>query len=264
MFIKLLLTSFFCLITNLTIAADLKIATTTSTESSGLLDVLIPAFEKDSGYKVKIFSVGTGTALRLGRQGKVDVLLVHAPPAEKKFISDGYGVLRTHVMKNDFIIAGPKNDPAKIHALKDANLAFTNIQTYQSSFISRADDSGTHKKENSIWKASKIQPYGDWYYEAGTGMGAAVEIANTQSAYILIDRGTWLAKRKNTDLILHVKGDPLLVNPYHVIAINPVKYPQTKFKAAKKFIRWITNKHGQSIITQLKVNGEQLFTGAIK
>lgn len=264
MFIKFLSASLFFLITNFAIAADLTIATTTSTKGSGLLEVLIPAFEKDTGLKVKVFSVGTGTALRLGRQGKVDALLVHAPSAEEKFISDGYGVLRTAVMKNDFLIAGPKNDPAKISGTKNVNWAFKNIQTNQSLFVSRADDSGTHKKEMSIWQACKIQPYGDWYYEAGAGMGASLEMANKRSAYILIDRGTWLAKRSNNNLMVHVEGDPLLENPYHVIAINPKKYPKTNLKAAKNFIQWITAKQGQTIINQLKGNGEQLFTGVAK
>jgi len=264
MYAKLSLIFLLSIFSSLAIATDLRLATTTSTKGSGLLNVLVPAFEKDSGYKLKVFSVGTGTALRLGRQGKVDVLLVHAPTAEKKFISDDYGVLRTAVMENDFIVVGPENDPAKIHATKDVSSAFIKIQSSQSLFVSRADDSGTHKKEMSIWNAGKIQPYGDWYYEMGAGMGAALQTANNQSAYILIDRGTWLAKRDKTNLVVHVEGDPLLLNPYHVIAINPKKYPKTKFTAAKSFINWITNIKGQTIINQLKVNNEKLFTGLKK
>lgn len=247
-------------LTNFAIAADLTIATTTSTKGSGLLDSLIPAFEKYSGYKLKVFSVGTGTALRMGRQGKVDILLVHAPPAEKMFISDGYGVLRTPVMKNDFVLVGPKNDPAKINSFKDINKAFKQIYETQKQFVSRGDDSGTHKKEMIIWDGCKIMPYGDWYYETGVGMGASLQMANGKSAYILIDKGTWLAKRKSTNLIIHVEDDSELTNPYHVIAVNPKKYPNVNFKAAKNFIKWITGKHGNKIINELRIDGEQLFT----
>lgn len=244
-------------------AENLKIATTTSTQGSGLLDSLIPAFEKYSGYKLKVFSVGTGTALRMGRQGKVDILLVHAPPAEKKFVSDGYGILRTPIMKNDFVIVGPKSDPAKINSFTNVNKAFKQIYMTQQQFVSRSDDSGTHKKEMNIWGDCKIMPYGDWYFESGAGMGASLQLANNKSAYILIDRGTWLAKRKTTNLILHVEGDSALINPYHVIAVNPKKYPNTNLKSAEKFIKWISGKHGHKIINALRVDGEQLFT-AIK
>ena len=245
---------------NFAIAADFKIATTTSTKGSGLLDTLLPAFEKDSGYKLKVFSVGTGTALRMGRQGKVDILLVHAPPAEKKFVSDGYGILRTPVMKNDFVIVGPKSDPAKIYSFAKVNKAFKQIYDNQKQFVSRGDDSGTHKKEMNIWSDCKIIPYGDWYFESGASMGASLQLANNKSAYILIDRGTWLAKRKSTNLILHVEGDSALINPYHVIAVNPKKYPNTNLKAATKFIKWITGIQGQKIINELRIDGEQLFT----
>ena len=261
---SLTLTCLIFLIFNTAIASELKLATTTSTQGSGLLDVLIPAFEQDSGIKTKTFSVGTGTALRMGRQGKVDALLVHAPAAEKQFVSDGFGIMRTAVMKNNFIIAGPKSDPAKINGFQDVNKAFKQIHDTQQFFISRGDDSGTHKKEMSIWDTCKIMPYGDWYFETGVGMGASLKIANNKSGYLLIDRGTWLAKRDSTNLILLVEKDPALDNPYHVLAINPKKYKQTNLKAAKKLIAWLTSNRGQKIINKLRVNGEKLFTGTVK
>ena len=242
-------------------ASELALGTSTSTNSSGLLNVLIPAFEKDSGNKVKIFSVGTGTALRMARQGKVDVLLVHAPPAEIKFIEQGYGLLRTPVMHNDFVLIGPENDPAKIHGIKDATFALKQILQSQSLFISRADDSGTHKKEKIIWKNINVVPYGEWYFELGAGMGKTLQVANERNAYTIVDRGTWLAKRKSVKLVLHVESDPLLRNPYHVIATNPDKYKKVNFKAAKQFIKWVTSKRGQDIINNLRVDGDVLFTG---
>ena len=244
---------------NLSFATELRLASTTSTKATGLLDILILEFEKDYGYTVKTFSVGTGTALRMGRQGKVDVLLVHAPVAEQKLVNDGYGILRTPVMKNDFVVAGPESDPAKIHLSKDVKAAFRNIIDSKSSFISRADDSGTHKKELAIWNAINTMPYGDWYYELGSGMSATLSAANKQSAYVLVDRGTWLAKRKSLNIILHVEADPLLDNPYHVIAVNPEKNDHINYAAAQAFIKWITGKKGKEIINHLRVDNELLF-----
>lgn len=245
-------------------ASDLVLATTTSTKSSGLLDKLIPAFEKDSGYQVTLFTVGTGRALRMGRQGKVDVLLVHAPEAEAKFVNDGYGVLRTTVMKNDFIVVGPKTDPARINALHDVKQAFTKIKNSNSQFVSRADDSGTHKKEMSIWDASNTEPYGDWYYELGAGTADTLRLANSRQAYTLIDRGTWLAMHKDMNLVLHVEGDPLLDNPYSAIVVNPQRYAAINYLAAKRFIDWLTGQQGRQIINDLKVDGVQLFTTPVK
>lgn len=241
-------------------ANELIIGTTTSTKSSGLLDKLIPAFEESSGLKVMLYTVGTGKALRMARQGKVDVLLVHAPKAEKKFIKDGFGISRTPIMKNDFVIVGPKSDPAGIFNLHDASASLTKIHLSKSLFVSRADDSGTHKKELSIWETSNIEPYGDWYFELGAGMGQTLNVANDKQAYLLIDRGTWLAKRKQVSLVLHVEGDALLDNPYSVIAINPKRHRNVSIQGAKKFIKWITSSHGKEIINALKVDGEKLYT----
>lgn len=245
-------------------AKELVLATTTSTKSSGLLNMLIPAFEKDSGYSVKVYTVGTGKALRLGRQGKVDVLLVHAPQAEKQFVQDGDGVLRTPVMKNDFVIVGPKTDPAQINAMRDARQALEKVRNSNSLFISRADDSGTHKKEMSLWESCEIEPYGDWYFELGASMGETLKEANRQQAYVMIDRGTWLAARDKIELDLHVEGDPLLENPYSIIAVNPKKHKFVNFQGAKTFIAWMTGKQGQQVISQLMIGGEQLFTVTVK
>lgn len=245
-------------------AKELILATTTTTKSSGLLSNLLPAFEKDSGYSVKVYTEGTGKALRLGRQGKVDVLLVHAPQAEKKFIQDGDGVLRTLVMKNDFVIVGPNADPAQINAMHDARQALEKIRNSNSLFISRADDSGTHKKEMSLWESCEIEPYGDWYFELGASMDETLKAADRRQAYVMIDRGSWLAARDKIALVLHVEGDPLLDNPYSIIAVNPKKHKYVNFKGAKTFIAWITGKRGQQVINQLKVGGEQLFTVTVK
>jgi len=245
-------------------ASELRLASSTSAKSSGLLDILIPEFEKQSGYSVKTYAVGTGKALRMGRKGKVDVLLVHAPEAEEIFIRDGYGMLRTPVMKNDFIIAGPGNDPAHVHGLHDVKQAFTRIKDSNSLFLSRADDSGTHKKEMSIWEACEISPYGDWYYELGASMGSSLILANSKQAYIIVDRGTWLKTRSSISLKLHVEGDPLLINPYSIIAVDPKRHNKINFKGAQTFIAWMTGNKGQQIINQLQVDGEHLYTVTVK
>jgi len=240
----------------------LILATTTSTKSSGLMEQLIPAFEKDSGYTVKLYTVGTGKALRMGRKGEVDALLVHAPEAEQKLVVDGYGIHREAVMKNDFIIIGPKHDPANISGMTDVVQALVKIKNSKSIFLSRGDDSGTHIKELAIWSASNTEPYGDWYYELGATMGKSLIEANKKSAYLLIDRGTWLAKRSNVSLVKLVEGDLLLENPYSVMCVNPVKHKHANIKAAKVFTSWVTGEKGKKIINELRVDGEQLFTTA--
>jgi len=243
-------------------AKELILAASTSTKSSGLLDKLIPEFEELSGYKIKVFSVGSGKALRMGSKGKADVLIVHAPDAEKKFIEQEHGVLRKPMMKNDFVIVGPKNDPARLRGLSDVKQAFINIKKSRSQFISRADDSGTHKKEMSIWDACEIEPYGDWYYELGAGTVQTLRMANSKQGYMMIDRGTWLVSRSTMDLMLFIEKDPDLENPYHILAINPERHEKADYHGAKKFIKWVTGERGQEIINQLKVDGEQLFTAA--
>ncbi len=237
----------------------LRMSTTTSTENSGLLKALLPPFEKENNLKVDVISVGTGKALKLGENGDVDVVLVHSRPAEDKFVSEGFGVDRRDVMYNDFIIIGPKDDPAKIKDLKSATAAFKKIAEAKAPFVSRGDDSGTNMKEKAIWKTAGIMPKGPWYIEAGKGMGAVLQMANEKNAYTFTDRGTFISCENKTDLVILVQGDKSLFNPYGVIAVNPQKRPNVQYALAKKFIDFITGPEGQKIIADYKLNGKQLF-----
>ncbi len=241
----------------------IKLATTTSTENSGLLKYLLPKFEKDSGYTVHTIAVGTGKALRMGRDGDVDVLLVHAKKAEEKFMSEGHGEKRLGVMYNDFVIVGPKNDPAKLANIKTATKALEKIASSKSTFISRGDDSGTHKKELSLWKTANInikEKGGTWYREAGQGMGKVLQMAGEMEAYTITDRGTWLAYAGKLPLKIAFEGDSALFNPYGIIAVSSKKYPDLNTTGANKFIQWITSNKGQHLIGQFKVAGKVLFT----
>lgn len=240
--------------------AALILATTTSTYDSGLLDVLVPKFEKSSGYRVKVIAVGTGEALRMGQQGDADVLLVHAPEAEERFMAEGFGKTRKPVMHNDFVLLGPPTDPAGIKG-EDAVGAIKKIAAAQSPFISRGDNSGTHKKELSLWAAAGIKPKGTWYIEAGQGMGECLRIAHEKNAYLLADRGTWLAFRKQFSLKLLVEGDPKLLNPYHVITVNPEVHPDVNGQGAEEFVQFITSPPIQQMIRQFgqAEYGESLF-----
>jgi tungstate transport system substrate-binding protein len=238
----------------------LKLATTTSTENTGLLKVLLPPFENKNNCKVDVIAVGTGQSLKLGEQGDVDVVLVHAPELEEKFVKDGYGISRQYVMYNDFIIVGPPDDSAKIKGLKMAKEAFAKIAATQSPFVSRGDKSGTHTKELAIWKAAVIKPEGNWYIESGKGMGEVLNMANEKKAYTLSDRGTYLAYREKTSSIILCEGDPILGNPYHIIGVNPEKFPHVRKELAAKLIEWVTSKEGQQIIRDFKdKNGNPLF-----
>jgi tungstate transport system substrate-binding protein len=237
----------------------LKLATTTSTENSGLLGVLLPPFEEKFGIKVDVIAVGTGKALALGENGDVDVVLVHARAAEDKFIGEGYGVNRRDVMFNDFIILGSSNDPAKIKGESDVTLALKKIADWKAYFISRGDDSGTHKKEKILWQNAKISPEGKWYMEIGQGMGATLQVANEKQAYVLCDRGTFLAYKNKIDLIILSEGDALLFNPYGIMAVNPARYPQVKYLETMQLIAWVTSVEGQKIIGEYKKEGEILF-----
>jgi len=237
----------------------LRMATTTSTENSGLLKDILPAYEKASGYTVHVTPVGTGKALRMGQDGDVDVVLVHAPPAERKFVAAGYGVNRRHVMYNDFVIVGPANDPAKINGMNDAVKALAKIARDKAVFVSRGDDSGTNKKEKILWKDAGIRPSGKWYREAGQGMGKVLQMAGEMQGYTLTDRGTWLFMKQKLPLKIVVQGDPKLFNPYGVIAVNPGRYPDINYTGAMSFIAWITSPAGQAIIGKYRVNGKQLF-----
>ncbi len=236
-----------------------RLATTTSTENSGLLETLLPPFEKRSGHQVHVIAVGTGKALRLAREGDVDLVLVHARAAEDKLVADGYGVNRRDVMYNDFVIIGPNSDPARIRGLRDAVAALTRIATAASPFISRGDESGTHKKEKALWQQAEIVPAGRWYREAGQGMGRVLLMAGELDAYTLTDRGTWLAYRERSPLEVLAEGDERLFNPYGVIATNPGKYPEVNHDGAMRLIDWITSVEGQAIIRDFRIGGQPLF-----
>jgi len=237
----------------------LRLATTTSTENSGLLKSLLPAFEKSSGYKVHVIAVGTGKALRMGQDGDVDVVMVHARTDEDKFVAAGYGINRRDLMYNDFVIVGPKRDPAGIGAVKDPAAALARIAAKEAAFISRGDESGTYKKEQALWQAADTRPQGKWYRSIGQGMEQALQIASEMQGYTLADRGTWLALRNKLDLDLLVQGDNRLFNPYGVIAVNPARYPDVNYQGAMAFIAWLTSPEGQDQIAAFKIDGDSLF-----
>ncbi len=241
----------------------IRLATTTSTENSGLLRYLLPRFEKDTGYQVHTIAVGTGKALRMGRDGDVDVLLVHALQAEKEFIAKGYGVERFAVMMNDFVMVGAKKDPADVASAKTIEQALKKIASGKSRFISRGDDSGTHKKERALWKSASIKPATlDNYLEAGQGMGKVLQIAGEMDAYTLTDRGTWLAYQAKSPLKIVFEGDPKLFNPYGIIAVNPDKYPDTNSAGANALIHWMLSEKAQKLIASFTIAGKVLFKPA--
>jgi tungstate transport system substrate-binding protein len=241
---------------------NLILATTTSTQDSGLLDVLIPAFEAKTGFKVQTVAVGSGAALKLGEEGNADVLLVHSPAAEKTFMDNNYGTDRRLVMHNDFIIVGPAADPAGIKSSTSAVDAFQKIANSSAQFISRGDASGTNTKELAIWKSANITPASQtWYVESGQGMGATLTIANEKAAYTLTDRATFLANQSNLQLVLLYEGDNALLNIYHVIVVNHNKWPSTNLDGALAFSDYITSPEGQTLISTFGVDkyGQQLF-----
>ena len=240
----------------------ITLASTTSTQASGLFDYLLPQFIAKMGVEVRVVAVGTGQALKLGEKGDADVLLVHDKAGELKFIKQGYGVDRRQVMYNDFILVGPSADPAKIRGLKDAVLAFRKIAQTRAPFISRGDDSGTHRQELRLWEEGKIDvksASGTWYKEVGAGMGAALNTAAGMNAYTLSDRATWLSFKNRADLILVVEGDPQLFNQYSVILVNPAKHKHVKQAEAVAFMDWLTSPEGQQAIADFKIEGQSLF-----
>ncbi|MHB8772442.1 MAG: ABC transporter substrate-binding protein [Syntrophales bacterium] len=240
---------------------NIILATTTSTQDSGLLDVLIPAFEKKTGYFVKTIAVGSGQAMAMGQKGEADVLLVHSPAAEKKFMTDGFGVDRLIVMHNDFIVIGPSADPAAIKGIKTTPEAFKKIAAAGALFLSRGDNSGTHAKEKGIWKAAGISPGGQkWYQETGLGMGQTLNVANEKRGYTLADRGTYLSRKKDLKLDILKEGDPILLNVYHVIGVNPAKFPKVNAEGAKAFSGFMVSAEVQAII---KTFGVEKFGGAL-
>ena len=240
----------------------ITVASTTSTEQSGLFKHLLPAFEKQAGFQVRVVALGTGQALDMGRRGDADVVFVHAKALEEKFVAEGYGVQRFEVMYNDFVLVGPKSDPAKVGGTKDIVAALKKISTAQAPFASRGDRSGTHFAELQLWKAAGIdiaKDKGPWYRDTGSGMGPTLNTAAGMNAYALTDRGTWLSFKNRGDLVMSVEGDQRLFNQYGVILVNPAKHPHVKKAMGQAFIDWILSPAGQAAIAAYKIGGEQLF-----
>lgn len=246
-------------------AADdsfIVVASTTSTQNSGLFDYILPKFTEETGIEVRVVAVGTGQAIRLARAGDADVLFVHHRPSEEAFVAEGFGVERFDVMYNDFVVVGPKDDPAGIAGMTDVAEALAKVAKDKAAFVSRGDDSGTHKKELSLWRDAGVDvagASGTWYRESGSGMGATLNTAAAMSGYALTDRGTWLSFKNRGNLEIVVEGDERLFNPYGVILVNAKKYPQVKTKEGQAFVDWLISPAGQSAIAEFKVNGEQLF-----
>ena len=236
------------------------VASTTSTEQSGLFNFILPIFEKESGIAVKVVALGTGQALDVGRRGDADVVLVHDRPAEDKFVADGYGVERKDVMYNDFVLVGPVADAAGVKGARDATDAFARIARKGSPWVSRSDRSGTHAAELRFWQAAGVEPKGQgWYKEAGSGMGPTLNMAAGMGAYTLADRGTWASFKNRQDLAILYAGDPKLYNPYGVMLVNPAKHPHVKKAAGEKFIAWLTSADGRRAISAYRIGNEQLF-----
>ncbi len=264
----------------------IKMSTTTSTENSGLLDVLLPEFTRTTGIRVKVFAKGTGAAIRDGKDGNVDIIFVHAKEREERFVADGFGAYRLGVMHNDFVILGPPQDPARVKGTPKAVDALKLIADAKAKFISRGDDSGTHTKEQRLWKATKIPlqtktteivkkgkrtslsfqypvGLGQWYMSIGQGMGKCLTYAEEKEAYTLTDRGTYLkykfGRKQGLDLVILSEGDPALFNPYGIIPINPSKYPHVKFSWADRLAKWLVSQEAQSLISRYKIQGQQAF-----
>jgi tungstate transport system substrate-binding protein len=240
----------------------ITVASTTSTEQSGLFKHLLPIFEKKTGIDVRVVALGTGQALDLGRRGDADVVFVHAKPLEEKFIAEGQGVQRFEVMYNDFVIVGPKSDPAKIAGTKDVVAALQKIKAARAPFASRGDRSGTHFAELELWRAAGVdiaKEKGAWYRDTGSGMGPTLNTASGMNAYALTDRGTWLSFKNRGELVIEVQGDRHLFNQYGVILVNPAKHPHVKKVLGQAFIDWLISPEGQKAIAEYKIGGEQLF-----
>ena len=238
------------------------VASTTSTEDSGLFGHILPLFKAKSGIEVKVVAQGTGQALDTGRRGDADVVFVHAKPQEEKFVADGFGVQRYDVMYNDFVLVGPKEDPARIKGSKDILAALKTINASGAAFVSRGDKSGTHAAELALWKAAGLSPQDTkpgWYREIGQGMGAALNTATAMQAYVLADRGTWISFKNKAALEIAVEGDKALFNQYGIMLVNPAKFPSVKKEWGQAFIDWTTSAEGQNAISDYKIDGQQLF-----
>ena len=240
---------------------SIVVSSTTSTEQSGLFNYMLPIFKMKTGIDVKVVAVGTGQALDIGRRGDADVVFVHDKVAEEKFVEEGFSTKRYEVMYNDFVLIGPKSDPAKIAGGKDIQVALQKIAAAQAPFVSRADKSGTHAAELRYWKGAgiSVSPGPSWYKETGSGMGPALNTASAMNGYILADRGTWLSFKNRGDLAILVQGDPKLFNQYGVMLVNPAKFPHVKKVQGQEFIDWLISKNGQDVIASYKIDGEQLF-----
>ena len=240
---------------------SIVVSSTTSTEQSGLFGFILPIFKMKTGIDVKVVAVGTGQALDIGRRGDADVVFVHDKPAEELFVQEGYSTKRNEVMYNDFVLIGPKSDPAKVAGGKDIQAAFQKIASAQAPFVSRGDKSGTHAAELRYWKGAgvAVSPSQGWYKETGSGMGPALNTASAMNGYILADRATWLSFKNRGDLTIVVQGDPKLFNQYGVMLVNPTKYPSVKKAEGQAFIDWLISKNGQDVIASYQIGGEQLF-----
>ncbi len=247
---------------SLATAESITVASTTSTENSGLFEYLLPKFEADTGIEARVIAVGTGQAIRVAKNGDADVLFVHHRPSEDAFVAEGYGVKRYAVMHNDFVIVGPASDPAGISGGDDAARALAAIASSASTFASRGDDSGTHKKELSLWQEAGVDPSAaneSWYRETGSGMGATLNTASGMDAYALTDRATWIRFGNKGDLVIQTEGDPVLFNPYGVILVDPDRHPHVNAKAGQAFIDWLVSPRGQSLIGDYRIDGQPAF-----
>ena len=256
---------FFALVLSASAHAQQKfiaVASTTSTEQSGLFKHLLPIFEQKSGIQVRVVALGTGQALDMGKRGDADVVFVHAKPLEEKFVAEGFGVKRFEVMYNDFVLAGPKADPARVGGTRDIVAALQKIKTAQAPFASRGDKSGTHFAELELWKLAGVdiaKDKGPWYRDTGSGMGPALNTASGMNAYVLTDRGTWLSFKNRGELVISVEGDQRLFNQYGVMLVNPAKHPHVKKEMGQAFVDWVISTEGQKTIAEYKIGGEQLF-----
>jgi tungstate transport system substrate-binding protein len=245
-------------------AEDIKLATTTSTDNSGLLGFILPKFEAKYGGKVRVIAVGTGAALKIGEKGDADVLLVHARSLEDKFMAGGFGSVRKDVMYNDFVIVGPKKDPAGVRGSKDVIAAMKKISASGAKFVSRGDESGTHQMEKEYWKEASVTAQGAWYISSGQGMGQVLTMAGQLEGYTLTDRATYAAYREKTGLEVLVEGDSKMFNPYGVIVVNPAKHSGLNTRGATAFADWITSDEGQKAVADFKINGLQMFFPSAK
>ena len=264
MFFRLIVTLLFLHANGIAVAAErfITVASTTSTENSGLFQAILPLFERATGIAVRVVAVGTGQAIRMAERGDADVLFVHHQPSEEQFVAAGFGIKRHNMMYNDFVLVGPRYDPAQVGGMSDAAAALAQIAAQRAVFVSRGDDSGTHKRELSLWQAAGTDvaaASGTWYRESGAGMGTTLNIASGMDAYALTDRGTWLNFNNKGDLVILVQGDRRLFNPYGAILVNPQRHPHVKAADGQTFIDWLLSPDGQGAIAAYRIDGQPVF-----